>query len=226
MHEPNVHGENDGEFSYCILLGSRYIIQDHIAGDTDSMRSSRSRRSPSPEKPIDFKTEYHPRSHRPPLFQQQESFGLRDLSDTPSDSQPWRPFVEEGDYIFSEIALQAGLNNSSVNSLLTLISRISQGKAKVTLRNEVDLRRAWDRAAAQLTPVRSSRLLRLLFVHNLSKLFPVRSTRRSHSVQRRRQDIRSLCPPIVGLGSGSIIQPPARTSFCMGCPTTFQTQRK
>ncbi|KAF8547604.1 hypothetical protein OG21DRAFT_1527044 [Imleria badia] len=63
------------------------------------------------------------------------------------------PFAEEGDYLFAEIALQAGLNSLQVNGLLGLISRISQGKAKVTLRNEIDLRRSWDRAAAQVTPL-------------------------------------------------------------------------
>lgn len=163
MREPSVHDEHDGEFVYCILIGWRYksLVQDHIAGDTDrdsvrSIQVGHSSQSPSPEEPSDFKMEFHPRSHRPPLFEQQESFGSRDLFDAaPSDSQPWRPFVEEGDYMFSEIALQAGLNASHVDALLTLISRVTQGKAKITLQNDVDLRRAWDKAAAQLTPVRS-----------------------------------------------------------------------
>ncbi|KAF8127384.1 hypothetical protein EV363DRAFT_1401113 [Boletus edulis] len=117
------------------------------------MASSHSHRSASSEPPVpDFKTEFHPHSHRPPLFQHQEDFGLRNAAELAPDGSPWRPFVEEDDYLFAEIALQAGLNSSQVNGLLGLISRISQGKAKVTLRNEIDLRRSWDRAAAQVTP--------------------------------------------------------------------------
>ncbi|KIJ09546.1 hypothetical protein PAXINDRAFT_87312 [Paxillus involutus ATCC 200175] len=103
------------------------------------MTSSRSHHSPSPEQPPDFKTEFHPRSNRPPLFHQQEEFGMQNVDQMAADNHPWRPFAEQGDYLFAEIALQAGLNASQVNGLLRLISHISQGKAKVTLRNEVDL---------------------------------------------------------------------------------------
>ncbi|KAI6024939.1 hypothetical protein PISMIDRAFT_80449, partial [Pisolithus microcarpus 441] len=63
------------------------------------------------------------------------------------DTQPWCPFIKEGDYMFAEIALQAGLSTSHINGLLMLIAHINQGKAKVTLQNEVDLQGAWDRAA-------------------------------------------------------------------------------
>ncbi|KAF8120295.1 hypothetical protein EV363DRAFT_1191298 [Boletus edulis] len=118
--------------------------------------SSHRDRSVSAELPHDFKTHFHPRSNRPPLFQYQNDFGCWDIHDLAPDAQPWRPFAEEGDYQFAEIALQAGLNTSQVNGLLALMSRISQGKAKVTLRSEVDLRRAWDKAAMQVTPVIAS----------------------------------------------------------------------
>ncbi|KAF8452167.1 hypothetical protein L210DRAFT_3608318 [Boletus edulis BED1] len=95
------------------------------------MASSHSHCSASSEPPVpDFKTEFHPHSHRPPLFQHQEDFGLRNTAELAPDGSPWRPFIEEGDYLFAEIALQAGLNSSQVNGLLGLISRISQGKAK------------------------------------------------------------------------------------------------
>ncbi|KAI5986488.1 hypothetical protein EDD15DRAFT_2389855 [Pisolithus albus] len=108
--------------------------------------------SSSEQQPADFKTEFHPRSNRPSLFQSQEEFGQCAFPAMAHDTQPWRPFIEEGDYMFAEIALQAGLSASHINGLLTLIARINQGKAKVTLRNEVDLQRAWDRAAMQVTP--------------------------------------------------------------------------
>ena len=120
------------------------------------MGGDRSHGSLSPRQPpADFKTEFHPCSRQLPLFQQQELFGLRDVAKLVADSQLWRPFVEEGDHIFAEIALWAGLNTSQINSLLILISCISHGDAKVMLRNENDLQRAWDNAAMQVTPVSS-----------------------------------------------------------------------
>ncbi|KIK14665.1 hypothetical protein PISMIDRAFT_116623 [Pisolithus microcarpus 441] len=108
--------------------------------------------STSEQEPADFKTEFHPRSDCPPLFQSQEDFGQCAFPAMAHDTQPWLPFIEEGDYLFAEIALQAGLSASHINGLLTLISRIGQGKVKVTLRNEVDVQRAWDWAAMQVTP--------------------------------------------------------------------------
>ncbi|KAI6107526.1 hypothetical protein EDD17DRAFT_1776127 [Pisolithus thermaeus] len=98
------------------------------------------RTSGSKEQPADFKTEFHPCSNHPSLFQSQEEFGQNAFPAMVHDTQPWHPFIEEGDYIFAEIALQAGLSASHINGLLTLISRIGQGKC------------AWDRAAMQVMP--------------------------------------------------------------------------
>ncbi|KAG6379799.1 hypothetical protein JVT61DRAFT_10344 [Boletus reticuloceps] len=117
------------------------------------MTSSRSHRSASSELLPDFKTEFHPHSHCHPLFQHQEDFSLWNAAKLAPDGSPWCPFIKEGDYLFVEITLQAGLNSSQVNGLLGLISCISQGMAKVTLRNEIDPCRSWNRAAPQVTPV-------------------------------------------------------------------------
>ncbi|KAI6146015.1 hypothetical protein BKA82DRAFT_164103 [Pisolithus tinctorius] len=109
---------------------------------------------PSPEQlPADFKTEFHPCSNTPLLFQLQEEFGQCAAATMAPNPHPWHPFIEEGDYLFAEIALQVGLNASQINGLLSLISHIIQGKANVTLWNDVDLQCAWDRAAMQVTPV-------------------------------------------------------------------------
>ncbi|KAI6146925.1 hypothetical protein BKA82DRAFT_35708 [Pisolithus tinctorius] len=117
------------------------------------MVSNGSDQTPSPEQPpADFKTEFHPCSNTPSLFQSQEEFGQRAAATMAPDPHPWCPFIEEGDYLFAEIALQVGLNASQINGLLSLISRIVQGKANVTLWNDVDLQHAWDRAAMQVTP--------------------------------------------------------------------------
>ncbi|KAI5986273.1 hypothetical protein F5J12DRAFT_787264 [Pisolithus orientalis] len=91
----------------------------------------------------------------PSLFQSQEEFGQHATAMMAPNPHPWCPFIEEGDYLFAEIALQAGLNASQINGLLSLISRIVQGKANVTLQNNADLQHAWDRVAMQVTPVHS-----------------------------------------------------------------------
>ncbi|KAI6006349.1 hypothetical protein F5J12DRAFT_905767 [Pisolithus orientalis] len=79
--------------------------------------------------PADFKTEFHPHSNTPSLFQSQEEFGQCATAMMAPDPHPWHPFIEEGDYLFAEIALQAGLNMSQINGLLSLISHTIQGKA-------------------------------------------------------------------------------------------------
>ncbi|KIK26903.1 hypothetical protein PISMIDRAFT_83704, partial [Pisolithus microcarpus 441] len=89
--------------------------------------------SSSEQQLTDFKTEFHTHSNCPSLFQSQEEFGQCAFPAMARDTQPWCPFIEEGDYTFAEIALQAGLSASHINGLLMLITCINQGKAKVTL---------------------------------------------------------------------------------------------
>ncbi|KAF8834492.1 hypothetical protein BDN67DRAFT_914913 [Paxillus ammoniavirescens] len=69
------------------------------------------------------------------------------------NQEPWCPYNESGDFKFAEIALEAGLNAAQINGLLSLIMCMSQGQDKVTLKNEANLRKAWDNAAAELIPV-------------------------------------------------------------------------
>ncbi|KAG1861216.1 hypothetical protein F4604DRAFT_1929797 [Suillus subluteus] len=68
------------------------------------------------------------------------------------DKEPWHPFRSCGDFEFSEIAIKAALNKSQINALLSLITHISEGHAQITLKNEANLSKAWDNAAAELTP--------------------------------------------------------------------------
>lgn len=106
------------------------------------------------EMPEDFKTEYHPRSGHPPLFQSPDEFGHSAEGPAPQpDPQPWAPFQTQADLEFADIAVQAGLNASHVNALLALISRVANQNASVTFKNETELRLACDRAAEELTPV-------------------------------------------------------------------------
>jgi hypothetical protein len=104
------------------------------------------------EVPADFKTEYHPRSGCLPLFQAAEDFGRLDAPAMQPDEQPWRPFKTKADLEFADVAIQAGLNASHVNTLLSIISRVADKSESVTFKNENELRQACDRAAQELTP--------------------------------------------------------------------------
>ncbi|KIO03606.1 hypothetical protein M404DRAFT_26915 [Pisolithus tinctorius Marx 270] len=100
----------------------------------------------------EFKTEFHPCSKHPTLFQSAEEFGQQNLKYMAPDREPWRPFASEGDYIFATVTMEAGLSSTQVDSLLKLIHCIWKGTASVTLRNDAGLCTALDRVAAQLTP--------------------------------------------------------------------------
>ncbi|KAG1851702.1 hypothetical protein F4604DRAFT_1883568 [Suillus subluteus] len=104
--------------------------------------------------PSEFKTEYHPRSGRPTLFQPFDEFRISsEAQHTPIiDKEPWCPFRSRGDFEFSEIAIEAALNKSQINALLSLIMHVSEGNAQITLKNEANLSKAWDNAAVELTP--------------------------------------------------------------------------
>ncbi|KAI5993201.1 hypothetical protein EDD15DRAFT_2388095 [Pisolithus albus] len=108
---------------------------------------------PLSQQSTEFKTEFHPRSKRPPLLQSFDEF--RNSSTTfipPTDDTPYRPFRSAGDFEFMEIALEASLNQKQVDALLYLIGRVAKGLARVTLKNDAELRKACDAAAAELTP--------------------------------------------------------------------------
>ncbi|KAG2366025.1 hypothetical protein BDR07DRAFT_1449538 [Suillus spraguei] len=104
--------------------------------------------------PSEFKTEYHPRSGCPTLFQPFDEFCISsEVQHAPIiDKEPRHPFRLHGDFEFSEIAIEAALNKSQINALLSLITRVSEGNAQITLKNEADLFKAWDNAAVELIP--------------------------------------------------------------------------
>ncbi|KAG2123498.1 hypothetical protein BD769DRAFT_1628911 [Suillus cothurnatus] len=76
-------------------------------------------------------TEYHPSSGREPLHQAFNEFRVN-VHDTteglPVDEEPWHPFSSQGDFEFAEIALDASLNKSHIDGLLSLIARIATGQ--------------------------------------------------------------------------------------------------
>ncbi|KIK94441.1 hypothetical protein PAXRUDRAFT_12044 [Paxillus rubicundulus Ve08.2h10] len=108
---------------------------------------------PVPDEDLaDFKTEYHPHSKCPALFQTSDEFRVHNTSKPPPNPTPWHPFRCKGDFKFTEIALEASLNKGQVKSLLDLISRVAKGEAQVTFVNEPELWKLCDWAAEELTP--------------------------------------------------------------------------
>ncbi|KIK78025.1 hypothetical protein PAXRUDRAFT_17112 [Paxillus rubicundulus Ve08.2h10] len=101
--------------------------------------------------PTDFKTEYHPHSQCPTLFQNADHFRLDKSFKPLPDHAPWCPFRCKGDFEFAEIALNTSLNQKQVDDLLDLIARVAKGTTQVTLKDEQELRKACDAAAAELT---------------------------------------------------------------------------
>ncbi|KAG2151677.1 uncharacterized protein EDB93DRAFT_1240030 [Suillus bovinus] len=107
-----------------------------------------------PPQPMEFKTMYHPSAGREPLLQTFEEFGVNSHpeEELPVDEEPWRPFCFRGNFEFVEIALNAALNKSQINALFALIGHISRGESWVTFSNDNELCKAWEHAAAQVTP--------------------------------------------------------------------------
>ncbi|KAG1859232.1 hypothetical protein F4604DRAFT_1882756 [Suillus subluteus] len=108
----------------------------------------------SAQRPLEFRTEYHPSADREPLHQAFDEFGINAHPEEqlPINEEPWRPFVSRRDFEFAEIALDAALNKSQINGLLALIGRISRGETQMTLKNDADLCKAWEHATEQVTP--------------------------------------------------------------------------
>ena len=112
--------------------------------DVGSSAAAYSPQESNAEVPADFKTEYHPRSGRPPLFQFAEDFGHFDAPTIQPDEKPWQPFKTEANLEFADVIIQAGLTASHVNALLSIILRVANQSAKVTFKNENELRLACD----------------------------------------------------------------------------------
>ncbi|KAG2123848.1 hypothetical protein DEU56DRAFT_873379 [Suillus clintonianus] len=108
----------------------------------------------SAQRPLEFKTEYHPSADCEPLHQAFNEFGINTHPEEqlPINEEPWRPFVSHGNFEFAEIALDAALNKSQINGLLALISCISRGETQMMLKNDADLCKAWEHVTDQVTP--------------------------------------------------------------------------
>ncbi|KAI6035879.1 hypothetical protein EDC04DRAFT_2604787 [Pisolithus marmoratus] len=129
------------------------MISPHISNTLDPAPAA----SHSTNHPPDFKTEFHPHSKHPTLYQSFEDFGQQIPKDMAPVSELWYPFALEGDYIFVMITVEAGLTSTQVDSLLMLFHHIKQGMTSITLINDAGLCTTLDRVALQLTPSQFSK---------------------------------------------------------------------
>ena len=144
----------------------------------------------SDENLADFKTEYHPRSKQPTLFQTSDAFRVHNPSNPPQDPAPWRPFRCRGDFKFAEIALEASLNKEQVEALLGLIFRVAKGEAEVTFRSEAELRKLCDWAAEELTPVSRCETFRLRTVrYDANQVYYLQFVKHTISVPYKKQEL-------------------------------------
>jgi hypothetical protein len=72
------------------------------------------------------------------------------------DQQPWQSFACHVDFEFTELTHGAALNKNQTGELSWLIWKIVDSQMTFTFKSHGDVSKAWDRAAAQMTPVRES----------------------------------------------------------------------
>ncbi|KAG2146329.1 hypothetical protein DEU56DRAFT_870107 [Suillus clintonianus] len=97
--------------------------------------------------------EYHPHSGCATSVETFSTFGHKEPSQLPIiDEQPWQPFACRADFEFAELPHGTALNKNQTDELLRLIWRIVDGQTNFTFKSHGDVSKAWDRAAAQMTP--------------------------------------------------------------------------
>ncbi|KAH9828718.1 uncharacterized protein C8Q71DRAFT_719105 [Rhodofomes roseus] len=73
---------------------------------------------------------------------------------------PWRPYRTRSDFEFSDIALDACLNEQQTEALIKLINHVVSGQDQFTISSYSELRKVRQSASALLTPVCEAYLLR------------------------------------------------------------------
>lgn len=140
----------------CKSLGVTLTVARFAAQDSDEVEPSTNRTSESPHELDDIRVQYHPKSGRPTEIFPFAEFGLQKDSEPPApDEQPWLPFRSKADFEFSEIALDAAMNQRQVDALIKLFHRCIEMKESFTLQSHKDMASMWDNASEHLTRVRA-----------------------------------------------------------------------
>jgi hypothetical protein len=102
----------------------------------------------------DIRTEYHPSSNRPPQIDSFENFGKVNLAPPPIRNRtPWLPFHSQAEFTFAEITLQTAMSNKQLDSLISVVHILMEGKEPFKIKNHRDVQNLWDKASESLTPV-------------------------------------------------------------------------
>ncbi|KAG2080501.1 hypothetical protein BD769DRAFT_1684961 [Suillus cothurnatus] len=111
LPEPEEHQHGDSGITnspeanilFCTVLSDASMASNSVP--------AQSRPAASVQPPSEFKTEYHPCSGCPTLFQAFDEFRVPpEAQQVPIDEKPWHPFRSRADFEFSEIALDAALS--------------------------------------------------------------------------------------------------------------------
>lgn len=112
--------------------------------------------STTPEPKLDdIQVQYHPKSGRP-----METSGFSEFKRQQEqkkrvpDETPWRPFFTRADFEFSEIVLDAAMNEKQINALIKLFRHCldKNESYNFTLQDHRDYKAMWDGASKHLTP--------------------------------------------------------------------------
>ncbi|EKM49412.1 uncharacterized protein PHACADRAFT_33470 [Phanerochaete carnosa HHB-10118-sp] len=101
----------------------------------------------------DIMTVYHPKSSLGARIEHFEDFRARSEAqdavpqDDNPDARPWHPFVTCLDFEFAALTVEAHLNHSQIDILLSIIKKVAPNCALFTLRSVSDLEKAWNNAS-------------------------------------------------------------------------------
>lgn len=100
----------------------------------------------------DIKTEYHPSSKRSTTIHRFHEYGLEEerLREPTVDFEeiPWAPFQTRRDFNAAALAVDAMLNNTQIDALISLIGNASdeRGGGVLTIHNHKELNEIWEDA--------------------------------------------------------------------------------
>jgi hypothetical protein len=101
-----------------------------------------------------FTVVYHHNSGRASETQPPEGHSKK--PNPPRNLGPWKPFFKSReDFEIAEVLMKVGAREADCNRILKAFRRCLDGKGSLNLNKYSDVRHAWERASAQLTPVSS-----------------------------------------------------------------------
>jgi hypothetical protein len=66
---------------------------------------------------------------------------------------PWLPFHSQAEFAFVEIALQTAMSNKQLDTLISVIHTLLEGKEVFKIKSHCDVQKLWDKVSESLTPV-------------------------------------------------------------------------